>query len=74
MASMSKLYDTSSMNLQQVLKSMDAGEESVDIVEADTEEQVDLRELKEAVEEAPVVKLVNLILSDAIKREQVTYI
>jgi len=68
MAIMSKLYDTSSMNLQQVLKSMDAGEESVDIVEADTEEQVDLRELKEAVEEAPVVKLVNLILSDAIKK------
>ncbi|MEK6713924.1 MAG: type IV-A pilus assembly ATPase PilB [Nitrospirota bacterium] len=68
MATMSKLYDTSSMNLQQVLKSMDAGEESVDIVEADTEEQVDLRELKEAVEEAPVVKLVNLILSDAIKK------
>ncbi len=68
MATMSKLYDTSSMNLQQVLKSMDTGEESVDVVEADTEEQVDLRELKEAVEEAPVVKLVNLILSDAIKK------
>lgn len=68
MTTMSKLYDTSSMNLQQVLKSMDGGEESVDILEADTEEQVDLRELKEAVEEAPVVKLVNLILSDAIKK------
>ena len=67
-AAMAKYYDTSAMNLQQVLKSMDVGEESVDIVEADTEEQVDLRELKEAVEEAPVVKLVNLILSDAIKK------
>src|SRR3990167_8780156 len=67
-AAMAKYFDTSAMNLQQVLKSMDVGEESVDIVEADTEEQVDLRELKEAVEEAPVVKLVNLILSDAIKK------
>ena len=67
-AAMAKYYDTSAMNLQQVLKSMDVGEESVDIVEADTEEKVDLRELKEAVEEAPVVKLVNLILSDAIKK------
>ena len=69
MAAMAKLYDTSSMNLQQVLKSMDSGEESLDILEADSEdEKVDLRELKEAVDEAPVVKLVNLILSDAIKK------
>jgi len=69
MAAMAKLYDTSSMNLQQVLKSMDSGEESLDILEADSEEEkVDLRELKEAVDEAPVVKLVNLILSDAIKK------
>jgi len=68
MATMSKLYDTSSMNLQLVLKSMDGGDEGLDILEADTEEKVDLRELKEAVDEAPVVKLVNLILSDAIKK------
>ena len=68
MATMSKLYDTSSMNLQLVLKSMDGGDEGLDILEADSEEKVDLRELKEAVDEAPVVKLVNLILSDAIKK------
>jgi len=67
-ATMAKMYDTSSMNLQQVLKSMDGGDDSLDIVEADAEEKVDLRELKEAVDEAPVVKLVNLILSDAIKK------
>src|SRR3989304_1413079 len=54
---------------EQMLKSMDSGEESLDILEADSEEEkVDLRELKEAVDEAPVVKLVNLILSDAIKK------
>ncbi len=34
----------------------------------DDEEQVDISELKQAVEEAPVVKLVNLILSEAINR------
>ena len=67
-ATMSQLYDTSSMNLQMVLKSMDGGDDGLDILEADAEEKVDLRELKEAVDEAPVVKLVNLILSDAIKK------
>ncbi|HDY74105.1 MAG TPA: type II secretion system protein GspE, partial [Euryarchaeota archaeon] len=34
----------------------------------DEEEQIDIGELKQAVEEAPVVKLVNLILSEAINR------
>ena len=68
-ASMARYYDTSALNLQEVLKSMDVTDESLDILsERETEEQVDLRELKEAVEEAPVVKLVNLILSDAIKK------
>ena len=68
-ATMAKYYDTSSINLQQVLRSMDSDEETLDILsEKETEEQVDLRELKEALEEAPVVKLVNLILTDAIKK------
>jgi len=68
-AAMARCYDTSALNLQQVLKSMDVTDEGLDILsERETEEQVDLRELKEAVEEAPVVKLVNLILSDAIKK------
>ena len=68
-ATMAKYYDTSALNLQQVLKSMDVTDEGLDILsEKDAEEQVDLRELKEAVEEAPVVKLVNLILTDAIKK------
>lgn len=68
-SAMAKYYDTSSINLQQVLKSMDVTDENLDILsESETEEQVDLRELKEAVEEAPVVKLVNLILTDAIKK------
>ncbi|HDH00991.1 MAG TPA: type II secretion system protein GspE, partial [Nitrospirae bacterium] len=35
---------------------------------AEDEEQIDMTELKQAVEEAPVVKLVNLILSEAINK------
>ncbi len=66
---MAKYYDTSLLNLQQVLQSIDNSEENIDIyAEKETEESLDLRELKEAVEEAPVVKLVNLILTDAIKK------
>ena len=68
-SAMAKYYDTGALNLQQVLKGLDAGDEVLDILsEKDTEEQVDLKELKEAVEEAPVVKLVNMILTDAIKK------
>jgi type IV pilus assembly protein PilB len=59
-----KYYDQA-QSLQSVLK--EAGEETVDILE-DQDEQLSVGELKEAVEEAPVVKLVNLILSEAIKK------
>ena len=37
------------------------------------EEEVDIGDLKKAVEDAPVVKLVNYILTDAIKRRRATY-
>lgn len=67
-SAMARYYDTSSINLQQVLKSIDGSEELNILAEKEVEEAVDLRELKEAVEEAPVVKLVNLILTDAIKK------
>jgi type IV pilus assembly protein PilB len=54
--------------LQSVVDSMsDFTEENLDLIQEDTEE-VDISELKSAVEEAPVVKLVNLILSEAIVR------
>jgi type IV pilus assembly protein PilB len=59
-----KHYDQA-QSLQSVLK--EAGEETVDVVE-DQDEQLSVGELKEAVEDAPVVKLVNLILSEAIKK------
>ncbi len=51
-------------------KVMDDLEEDVDpdLEVLDEEEDVDLDELTEAMEDAPVVKLVNVILTDAIKR------
>jgi type IV pilus assembly protein PilB len=42
--------------------------ELVDFVHETEEDDVDIADLKEAVEEAPVVKLVNLILSEAITK------
>ena len=44
----------------------DLDEANVEIV--NTQDQVDLQELEKATEDAPVVKLVNAILTDAIKR------
>jgi len=42
------------------------GSEEIDVVRA--EEDVDLQQLEKATEEAPVVKLVNALLTDAIKK------
>jgi len=44
----------------------DLGEDGVEVV--DTNENIDLSELERATEDAPVVKLVNAILTDAIKK------
>lgn len=44
----------------------DLDEDNVEVI--NTQEQVDLQELEKATEDAPVVKLVNAILTDAIKR------
>lgn len=45
-----------------------AEEELLSLVEEEEEEKVDISELRQAVEEAPIVKLVNLILGEAISR------
>ncbi|HLC42223.1 MAG TPA: type IV-A pilus assembly ATPase PilB [Methylomirabilota bacterium] len=58
-------YDTSSSAITEVIKDLEG--ESFEVVDED-ETQVDVFELKEAVEEAPVVRLVSLILGDAIRR------
>lgn len=59
-----KLYETPEMGLEGVLTEFDEGEMEV----IKEEEDIDLTDLKKAVEDAPVVKLVNLILTDAIKK------
>ncbi len=59
-----KHYESAEMGLEGVLTEFDEGEMEV----VREEEEVDLTDLKKAVEDAPVVKFVNLILTDAIKK------
>ena len=62
-----KYYDQTDA-LQTVMDSFKK-EELLDIsFEEEGEEQVDIGELKQAIEEAPVVKLVNFVLTDAITK------
>jgi len=64
-AAIEKYYEASEMGgLEGVLTEFDEGEMEV----VQDEEEVDLSDLKKAVDDAPVVKLVNLILTDAIKK------
>ncbi len=62
-----KYYDSADM-LQTVMQDIQE-EINIDIIEDDFEEEVNLGDIKQAVEDAPVVKLVNLILAEAIKKE-----
>ena len=63
-----KAYGTSKEEeLEQVMQSMnDAGDADVE-VQAE-EQELALTELERAADEAPIVKLVNLVLTDAVKR------
>jgi len=58
-----KYYDQSA-SLADVMSDLD----DIDLEVVDDDDQVDLNELQMATEDAPVVKLVNLILTDAIKK------
>ncbi len=51
-------------NLEEVLGDL----ENIDIELSEEEEEVNIADLEKASEEAPVIKLVNLILTDAIKK------
>ena len=63
-----RFYEQQSEALQNVMDSIsDFSDEGLDLVH-ETEEDIDVSALKSAVEEAPVVKLVNVILSEAITR------
>lgn len=62
-------FYTASGAMEEVLKDMSDGKTDVGELEViEQEEAVDITKLKEAVEEAPVVKLVNSILSDAVAK------
>ena len=53
--------------LTKVMKDLDA-EDGADLELAAEEQEMDLATLEKAAEEAPIIKLVNLILTDAVKR------
>jgi type IV pilus assembly protein PilB len=59
-----KQYEAPDMDFGDVLTEFDESEMEV----VQEEEEVDISDLKKAVEDAPVVKLVNLVLTDAIKK------
>jgi type IV pilus assembly protein PilB len=51
-----------------VMTQLSAEVGNVEVVEDDTQSKVDVFELKESADEAPVVKLVNMVLVDAIRK------
>ncbi|MFA5585849.1 MAG: type IV-A pilus assembly ATPase PilB [Saccharofermentanales bacterium] len=59
-----KYYDQSA-SLADVMSDLD----DIDLELVDEDDDVDVKDLAKATEEAPVVKLVNLILTDAIKKK-----
>src|ERR1700719_3366316 len=65
----SKFYGEahSGEELSKVMKDL-TGEEGADLELAAEEQEMNLAELERAAEEAPIIKLVNLILTDAVKR------
>src|SRR5207245_7339975 len=58
---------TSSLELKKVMEDLQQAE-SADLEVLEDEEELDMEALADSAEEAPVVKLCNLILTDAIKR------
>jgi type IV pilus assembly protein PilB len=67
-AAIDKYYGTtSSLELKKVMEDLQQSE-NADLEVLEEEEDLDIAALADSAEEAPVVKLVNLILTDAIKR------
>jgi type IV pilus assembly protein PilB len=62
---------TRALELKKVMEEMsavDAQDTNLEVVEEQEDEAIDLERLAEEGEEAPVIRLVNIILTDAIKR------
>lgn len=62
-----KQYDQGDAAMQSILDDIAGGEGDIEVVE-DEEEDVSAATLAAAVDDAPVVKLINAILTDAVKR------
>jgi type IV pilus assembly protein PilB len=66
-----RIYETQVSAISEVISALEGETANMEVIESEAEgapSKVDVFELKEATEEAPVVRLVNLILSDAIGR------
>ncbi len=64
-----KAYGTSKEEeLEQVMQGLNDAGEGTDIEVQNEEQELELKELEKAADEAPIVKLVNLVLTDAVKR------
>ena len=62
---------THALELKKVMEEMsvaDTADTSLEVVEESEQETIDLEKLVDEGEEAPVIRLVNIILTDAIKR------
>jgi type IV pilus assembly protein PilB len=68
--SIDRNYESKTEAITSVMQDMSADLQNVEVVEGgeDTGGQVDIFELKESADEAPVVKLVNMVLVDAIQK------
>jgi len=60
-----RYYQQSDAQLQQLLKGVEAAEEDLEVVEDQADEEVKAQDL---ADDAPVVKLINGLLTDAVKR------
>ena len=65
-----RAYDSKGGGLADIVSEMEGAAADVELVEGDEEvaAKVDVFELKESADEAPVVRLINMILVDAIRR------
>ncbi|MGA3195518.1 MAG: type IV-A pilus assembly ATPase PilB [Terriglobales bacterium] len=64
-----KAYGTSKEEeLESVMQSMNELGDAADVEVQSEEQELELKELEKAADEAPIVKLVNLVLTDAVKR------
>ena len=66
--SIERNYDDQAAAVNDVLAQLSQDVASVEVVEDDVPSKVDVFELKESADEAPVVKLVNMVLVDAIRK------